>query len=182
MNNNNNKYKNAGFTLIDQMIVVSIVMILVGQALPSISSTLKKNQIASVYNEALAALNYARSIAVTTGSWATLCKSNHAGTACALSQSTSWANGWIVFEDANNNGVINAGERIHLQNNTLPSQILINYSRNKKRISYHAEGYAVGYNGKISFCDSQKHINKTMIISNSGRVRLAQAHELGQWQ
>jgi len=178
MNNN----KNAGFTLIDQMIVVSIVMIIVGQALPSISSTLKKNQTASVYNEALAALNYTRSIAVTTGSWATLCKSNLAGSACALSQSTSWTSGWIVFEDANNNGVINRGEKIHLKNITLPTQILINYSRNQQRISYSAEGYAVGYNGKISFCDSQKSINKTMVLSNSGRVRLAQNHELGRCQ
>jgi len=177
--NNNNKYKIAGFTLIDQMIVVSIVMILMGQALPSISSTLQKNRISSVYNEALAALNYVRSIAVSTSSWATLCKSNPTGTACASSQSTPWTNGWIVFEDANNNGEINTGETIHLQNNTLPSQLLINYSRNKQRISYSAEGYAVGYNGKISFCDTQMQINKTMVISNSGRVRLAQKHELG---
>jgi type IV fimbrial biogenesis protein FimT len=180
--NNNNKHKVAGFTLIDQIIVVSIVIILVGQALPGLSLMLKKNQISALYNEAVAALNYARSTAVTTGSWATLCKSNSTGTACAQSQSTSWTNGWIVFEDANNNGVINTGEKIHLKNNTLPSQLLINYSRNKQRISYSAEGYAVGYNGKISFCDSQKLINKTMIISNSGRVRLALEHELGSCQ
>ncbi len=178
--NNNNKNRVGGFTLIDQMIVVSIVMILAGQALPSISSIFKNHQIASVYNEALAALNYARSIAVTSGTWAVLCKSNQAGTACATSQNTAWTNGWIVFEDADNNGVINTGERVYLKNNTLPSQILINYSRNKQRISYSAEGYAVGYNGKISFCDLQKHIIKTMVLSNSGRIRLAQSHELGR--
>ena len=180
--NHYNKQKNAGFTLIDQMIVVSIAMILVGQALPSISSALKKNQIASVYNEALTALNYTRSVAVTSGAWATLCKSNHTNTACAPSQNTAWTNGWIVFEDANNNGVINAGEKIHLQNTALPSQILINYSRNKQRISYSSEGYAVGYNGKISFCDSQQSNNKTMVLSNSGRIRLAKNHEIGRCQ
>ena len=180
--NHYNKQKNAGFTLIDQMIVVSIVMILVGQALPSISSALKKNQIASVYNEALAALNYTRSVAVTSGAWATLCKSNHTNTACAPSQNTAWTNGWIVFEDANNNGVINAGEKIHLQNTALPSQILINYSRNKQRISYSSEGYAVGHNGKISFCDSQQSNNKTMVLSNSGRIRLAKDHERARCQ
>ncbi len=177
---NNKKYKNTGFTLIDQMIVVSIVMIVIGQALPSISFVLKKNQVANVYNEALAALNYTRSIAVTSGAWATFCKSNLTGSACATSQSTAWTSGWIVFEDANNNGVINAGEKIHLVNNTLPSQLLINYSRNMQRISYSSEGYAVGYNGKISFCDSQQTINKTMVLSNSGRIRLAQNHEVGR--
>ena len=177
---NKNKHKNLGFTLIDQMIVLSIVMILIGQALPSISSTLKKNQIASIYNEALAALNYARSIAVTTGSWATLCKSNQAATACATSQGTAWGNGWIVFADSNNDGVINKQEKIHLQNNTISSQILINYSRTNNRITYGAEGYAVGYNGKISFCDAQQQINKTMVISNSGRIRLASKYELGE--
>ncbi len=177
MNNKNNKQR--GFTLIDQMIAVSIAVILTGLATPSISKILKKNQIATVYNEALTALNYTRSLAVTTGTWASYCKSNPAGTACATTLSTSWSNGWLVFEDENNNGLREANERIHLQNTNFPAQLLMSFSRNKNRITYTAEGYAVSYNGKINFCDMQNKMVKTMVISNSGRIRMASQDELG---
>ena len=178
----NTKHKVLGFTLIDQMIVLSIIMMLIGQVLPSISSALKKNQISSIYNEMLAALNYTRSIAVTTGSWATLCKSNQVATACATSQESTWNNGWIVFVDRNKDGVFNKKEKIYLQNTGISPLVLINYSRTINHITYGAEGYAVGYNGKISFCDVQQKINKTMVISNSGRIRLASKNERGLCQ
>ena len=176
--NKNNKQQQ-GFTLIDQMIAVSIAVILTGLATPSISQVLKKNQIATVYNEVLTALNYTRSLAVTTGTWASYCKSNSMGTACETAISAPWTNGWLVFEDVNNNGFIDSGERIHLQNNMIPAQVLMSFSRNKNRITYGAEGYAVSYNGKISICDLRKTMTKTMVLSNSGRVRMAAKDELG---
>jgi type IV fimbrial biogenesis protein FimT len=174
-------YKNtiSGFTLIELIVTISIASILMAIGAPSLARVLKNNQVSGLYNEVVSVLAYTRSSAVTKGAWVTFCKSNLNYDGCAPI-SASWENGWIVFEDANNDGSIAKNERILLVKNDLPRGFKLNFSRSKSRISYGQEGYAVGYNGKFTVCDSSKTIKKSMVISNSGRVRLADSNERGE--
>lgn len=170
--------KQAGFSLIELMVTIAIAGILASIGVPSLQKTIQDNNMISLHNELLAALSFTRNTAVTQGSSATLCKANAASTACAPT-SASWENGWIIFPDRNNNGVVDVGETILILKNDLPNNISTNYSRNSSRVTYGAQGYAAGFNGNFMFCDARGDSAKRgMVISNNGRVRLAVANDL----
>ena len=90
----------SGFSLIELMVTIAIVAILAGIGMPSLQKTMQDNNMTSLHNELLAALNFTRNEAVTRGSTVTLCKANLASNACAAA-AASWENGWIIFSDKN---------------------------------------------------------------------------------
>jgi type IV fimbrial biogenesis protein FimT len=91
-----------GFTLIELMVVVSLLAVLLGVGVPSFRATIESNRITTVTNDLVAALQYARSEAVRTGVNHTVCASSNQSTC-----SGAWANGWIVTRTpANAAGVV----------------------------------------------------------------------------
>ena len=99
---------NRGFTLIELMVTVAVAAILVAVAAPSFQAFFNRNRIATVTNDYIAAINYARSEAVKGGGNATLCMSNN-NASCT---GTGWSNGWIVTVGTalkRTHGPINAG-------------------------------------------------------------------------
>jgi len=169
--------KQRGFTLIELIITIAIAGILMSLALPSFKKTLQNNKLTSMHNELLSSLSLARNTAISRGSFATLCKSNQAGDNC--DSSASWKDGWIIFLDNDDSGSVNNDEEVIALNNALPKKVSINFSRN--RVTYGAQGYAIGYSGVFTFCDDLDNDNKKgMIISNNGHIRVATSNsELG---
>ena len=169
--------KQRGFTLIELIITIAIAGILMSLALPSFKKTLQNNKLTSMHNELLSSLSLARNTAISRGSFATLCKSNQAGDNC--DSSASWKDGWIVFLDRDDSGSVNNDEEVISLNNALPKKVSISFSRN--RVTYGAQGYAIGYSGVVTFCDDLDNDNKKgMIISSNGHIRVATSDsELG---
>lgn len=100
-----------GFTLVELMVTVAIVAILSAIALPSFSNSIRNNRLATMTNEFIGAVNLARSEAVKSNRGAQICASSD-GATCG----TDWSAGWIVWADADGNGVPEAGEiRRHQQ-------------------------------------------------------------------
>lgn len=101
----------AGFTLVELVIVVAVLAILVVMAVPSFQSTFRSNRVTSGANELLAMFSYARSEAIRsnvgngTVAAASVCASDD-GVTCG----GSWENGWMVYRDLNQNGVPDANE------------------------------------------------------------------------
>lgn len=79
-----------GFTLIELIITILIVVILAAVAVPAFTS----NTPGSDANALLGSLEFARTMAVKRGQPIVVCPSTN-GTTCA--SSTSWASGWIVL-------------------------------------------------------------------------------------
>lgn len=97
----------AGFTLLELMVVIAIAAILLALALPSFTSTLRSNRVATSTNELLATLSLARSEAVRNTRGAGVCTSADGG-ACG----GDWDSGWLVWGDSNGNGALDAGETV----------------------------------------------------------------------
>ncbi len=97
-----------GFTLMEMMIVIAIMAISLGLTAPSIRAVTAHNQVAAVNNSILTGLNLARSEAVSRGGSVVICPSQN-GNRCNAGQ---WNTGWIVFDDADGNGSMVAGEVI----------------------------------------------------------------------
>ncbi|WP_158775626.1 GspH/FimT family pseudopilin [Cobetia sp. L2A1] len=87
-----------GFTLIELMITLAVLVITITIAVPAWQGIVARNAVAGTAETLAAAINYSRSEAVATSHDITLCPLNGAGDACT--NSTSWSNGWAVVEGA----------------------------------------------------------------------------------
>lgn len=121
-----------GFTLLELLITLVVAAILVLGAAPNLSSFVKRNRAASSINDMLAALQYARSEALTRGVSVILCRrpqvadadaactdstlavDSHCSCTSATTPSTSdgWEDGWLVVADSNRSQAVDAGDNL----------------------------------------------------------------------
>lgn len=164
-----------GLTLIELVITISVAAILLAVAAPSFSEIIKNNRMTTQLNELVAGLNVARSEAIKRADFVTVCMSSDSTTCTG-----NWSDGWIVFPDFNNDGVVSAGEtvfRVYAAPST--SAILSSTVNLNDRITFDSEGRSVGYDGRYLLCDDRGDSNKKgLVTSNTGQVRTAQSSDL----
>lgn len=167
-------YKKYGFTLIELLVTISIVGILMAIAVPNFQTFMLNSRITTQANEFLTALNYARSEAAKRGVTVTVCPSSSPAT-CA--GSTNWAQGWLVFVDADSNGVFAAGTDIPVRvwpalraGSTLTAATLTRTTFNS---SGFARAGANSYGGTFRLCDSRgTAFGREITLTNSGRASI----------
>jgi len=81
----------SGFTIIELMVVITVLAVLLGVGVPSFQTTIQGNRITTSANDVVAALQFARSEAVRRGVNVTLCSSNDQTTCSGV-----WTDGWVV--------------------------------------------------------------------------------------
>ncbi len=96
----------AGFSLIEVMVTVAVLAIILAIGIPSFQSLFENSRLNRANDDFIAAVNLARSEAITrelpAGGGVVLCERNAAGTAC--SGDAAWADGLMVLEmDAGGN-------------------------------------------------------------------------------
>lgn len=102
-----------GFTLIELLVTMTVLGILGMIAVPSFNNAILGNKLASFSNSFVASVQLARSEAIKRNSLVKMCRSAN-GTSCA--DAGNWQQGWIIFNDADNDGSINGTEtRVHYQ-------------------------------------------------------------------
>ena len=94
------KQTSQGFTLIEAMIVISILVILAAIALPNFRDMIIRNQVANTTNEFVGALQATRALAISNNSCASLCTIQSAPPNATCTSSGSNSNfvnqGWMV--------------------------------------------------------------------------------------
>lgn len=166
-----------GFTLVELMIVLAIVSIMLGTGAPAMSSVIRSVQLGNASNDLLWSLLVARSEAVKRKSRVTVCKS---GDGHSCTQGGSWEQGWLVFQDADDDGQPTQGERILQYAPPLSAEMrmtgnlpLANY------VSYGPTGTTKSLNGgfqagTITLCrrSAEPADARQIIVSSSGRPRV----------
>lgn len=165
----------AGFTLIELMIVCVIVAILLIWGIPSFSDMLRNQQRDAALFDLVSDLNLARSESLKRGTSVTLCKSS-SSTTCGTG-STGYEIGWIVFTDPQSTGTqgtVDTGETI-LRSHPAPAGTLtIRGNNNVQNPVTFNPNLRVSTNGTLVVCDTRgASYARAVVIDGVGRVRTA---------
>ncbi|MEO8022841.1 GspH/FimT family pseudopilin [Polaromonas sp.] len=171
------KISQTGFTLVELMVVTTLVAVLVMLAVPGFRSFLLKRAVLSAVDAMMTDLRYARSEAIKRSTRVTLCQSA-SGTNCSGADG-AWVNGWMVFIDANGDGTFDAGEQILRVQQALPSITSIARPAGSTRrfFTYQATGWAKSADETLVFVPTgpAPDAERLVCISNQGRPALKAA-------
>jgi type IV fimbrial biogenesis protein FimT len=157
-----------GITLVELVFTIAIGSILCAVSLPALGGLIQGGQSRSAHNALVAALNLARSTAVSRQADVSICPSRD-GTTC--SSAIWWQHGWIVFADANRDGTRSPDEAIiHVAQ--MRDGMAIASTAGRRHVIYRADGTSAGSNLTFTFCDRRGPASAdTVVIGNTGRIR-----------
>ena len=172
-----------GVTLIELMIVITIVSIISMMGVPSFARLLTSNTVSSQVNGFLVDAHFTRSEALKRGTSVTLCRTvnpDAAEPACAKSTDAGgWESGWLVFVDSDNDGVRTSSEQLlrvqQFQGDS--GGIRAGDGTAYDAIRYRATGWAPGKAASLRFlpksaaAQSDVKLGRTVCINTLGRVR-----------
>jgi len=168
------KRNNYGFTLIELMITLVVAVIVLTVAVPSLQDMVTSNRVATEVNSLVATLNRARSEAIKRGESVKLCASN------TCTGTGNWSDGWILFRDTDDDGVVDTGELITMSQAFDDSDTL-SYKEDKlggvakPSVLFKGDGFAFE-KGVFKLCvdgDTAAKYASSVYISATGRVRLS---------
>lgn len=107
--------RSCGFSLLELMITLAIGSVLLGLALPSFRTLMGDSQISSTVNDLVFALQTARSEAIKRAGFVALCTSATPLAADTACDGKGYADGWIVYVDADADGSRGTDEELILQ-------------------------------------------------------------------
>lgn len=176
------RFGQAGVTLIELMVTLAVLAITLTLAVPAMQGFTIRNRLASINNDLMTALIYAKSEAVKRGVTVTLCSSS-TGTSCG----GTWNQGWIVFVnlDGDNPAAVDGGgETVLRVHETLPANYVIDSDAGVgSYVNFDRSGVAnhsgTGINGAFVACHDGDAGTARGIQITPLRARLASATDLG---
>ena len=155
----------SGFTLMELMVVLAVVGVIMGFAVPNFSLYIRNSRLTGAANDLLASVTMARSEAIKRQLPVGVCASadpNVANPVCSGATATAFRQGWIVWVDADNDWVPdnNVNEPVLDRHPALDVSLTVR-SNNSRRIRYLANGFssAAGPFGantsNIAMCDAR---------------------------
>ncbi|MES2626681.1 MAG: GspH/FimT family pseudopilin [Pseudomonadota bacterium] len=169
----------AGYTLLELMVVLSIVAILTLTVVPGMQDTMRRNAKDGTMLDLMSAIALARSEAVTQSRSVSICRSaNHA--ACAITGGADWSEGWLVFTDAGAAGAVDGTDTLLKAGNaanTLSIITLKTFLNNNfplDFLQFDRDGFLKNSStgAYLKFCDvSNDTANaRAVLVSNTGRT------------
>ncbi|MFK7864763.1 MAG: GspH/FimT family pseudopilin [Pseudohongiellaceae bacterium] len=160
------------FTLIELLIVLTIVAIALSIALPNFSEFIEQKKANDTIKRVKQAITVAKVGAVVNGNYVTLCKSR-SGEKCE----GNWEQGMIAFTDKNGDRKINQDDRL-LRYFTFPEvegTIRWRAFQNRQYLQITGQGFTRFQNGNFTYCPHNKkpYLARQIIINRTARVRFS---------
>lgn len=155
-----------GFTLLELLITLTILVILLTVGLPSFSQQIQNSKTRTFTLELMQAVQQTRTLAISKNTRATLRNFGR------------WENGWELFLDDNNNGFRDADEELISQkNDRLASVITAPGDPVSEYISFIGTGVGRKINGAlqmatIDICSTDNGAAYALVLSTGGRMRM----------
>jgi len=163
--------KQHGFTLIEVMIVVAVLLIIITVAVPGMQNMVLNNRRTSVTHDLLGSLYLARSESVKRGVTVSVCPTADNAT-CG---NVDWDSGWILFvnDDGDQPPQVDAGETILKVDGPDGGTYTLQGSASIDRgIGFRSNGLAMAI-GDITYCDSRGNADAHSVnINITGQAKL----------
>jgi type IV fimbrial biogenesis protein FimT len=172
--------KQKGWSLLETLAVVAVLSLLLLLAVPSLQVWPREQRLQAQAKEFMHTLQWARSQALVLRKRVTVCTSAD-GQTCA--RTGGWQQGWLVFEDANANAAVDAGERILQRAGPGLSGLTgVGNSLVSRYVSYQAEGRGQTLSGAfqagtIRWCASGVQTHWLVVLNALGQARLDQEQQ-----
>ena len=165
-----------GFTLVELVVVMALLSILLTVGVASFARLMESSRLRTLTNDLIGDLHLTRSEAILRGARVVLCVASDENT-CASSR--GWHRGWLMFVDANNNGLREASEQVLRYRAPAPAGwILSGNSPVARYVSYDALGATRltggGFQaGTVTVCQAGSSSRKArqVVINSIGRPR-----------
>ena len=169
-----------GFTLIELIVTLAVFSVLVAIAAPSFNAFTDSSRRASEVNNISGALSYARSEAIKRNSTVSVCARTStvgAETCSAVVATDEWQHGWMIFDDTDADGVLDAGETLlRLFGPISNGSVISETSGNAPlAITFRGSGFITVANAEFKYCGPSNNVSnaRAIIISKTGRARLS---------
>ena len=165
-----------GVTLLELMVALTLAAILLMLAAPPLRNLVVANQAATHAQAMMTSLFLARTEAVKRHQRVTLCKSAD-GLHCTTDG--DWSQGWLVFADAANLGVLDPGEELLRVQQALKGDISLRNTNAAHWYAYRPDGSAASSGGLVTgtfrVCPRNGHprLAYRVITNITGRPRVA---------
>jgi type IV fimbrial biogenesis protein FimT len=151
-----NRITATGVTAIELLVVMAIIAILLGIAVPSFVGITQSNRVAGEINALSGDMQFARAEAIKEGLPVSICASAN-GTSCL--GANTWNKGWIVFFDPNGNQTVDLGDTVLRKQIPWTSTDTFTADNNTAAFSYSRDGFALALPGTVTWTLHTQPIN-----------------------
>lgn len=154
------------FSLLELLTCLSISVIILSLAVPSLQETMQRNQKTQSVNQLLGILQYARGSAVFRRSTIGICSGTN-----SCNATLDWRNKLLVFADTNQNGQLDINEQL-LRTDSLPNELVWHWSnfRDRNFLQFERDGTTRALNGTLTLCKNGQPLHQ-VVINLAGRLR-----------
>ena len=161
------------FTIVEILIALIIAGILVVIGITGFREVMQNNKAVTISNELIASLAYARSEAIQQASSVSICAAANSNL-LACGSNNDWTNGWIIFLDPNNTGVLtNVANRLKVHE-ALEQGTQI--TSNAARVTYNSAGFIISGAGVMNIIATGCTGNngRQLTLTSTGRTDIVQ--------
>ena len=157
-----------GFTLIEALIAMAVVVVLLGVAVPAWSGAREAAHSLAAQAAMAESLLEAVAHAGLTGSEVVLCP----GGASGCRASIDWSRGWIAFADLDGDRIRDARETVVGLQEPLGGRAHLRSTSGRTRLVFRPSGGNAGSNVTFTLCDGRGPERAiTLVLANDGRLR-----------
>jgi type IV fimbrial biogenesis protein FimT len=159
--------KDAGFSLAELAVTLSVLAIILAIALPAFGAMLQGARASSTYHLLMTSLAAARLRAIKDNAPVTVCPSTD-GHTCRGDE--IWNDGWILYLDPDREDQPSSAEAVIQRFDGVDNGLQLRSTADRIRVRFQPTGWSYGHNLSIRLCRGDGFLG-SVIVNNAGRPR-----------